>query len=740
MADQNVPPRRPRDDGRWDGRQHPTPDGYRDPRPAQPYDTAGYPSADPYHRPYDGQSGDPRTSYHPWPGQPQPDPAPWSDGPAQAPWSGAPAQAGWSGGPAQAGQGPWSGSTEPGRRGPQWVGPAGLGPQGRPDGDRGLPNLDDDDDTGRRSSRRKALAALGGTAAVVAGGAALAMTPQVRGLFGGDAAIAGDATGTKVTDGTTARPSGQQPSTVRTYTTQNESYMGSRAGAELKKNSPKTGSTFSGPAAAAAATTVTVKTVLAKDPIRHLATRTTFGATPKVLADIKRMGIDAWLRWQLDPEKIAPTRAELKLSELPTLRMTPKQLREQRDMLNDKGAQPEKEMVDATIARQIWSDRQLFEVMVDFWNDFLHVAADFDGGEVYRHSFDVEVVRKHAMTSYPDMLVAANRHPALLIYLNQNDSRADAINENLARENLELYSVGVDGGYTEKDVRQAAMLQTGRGVADGEYVFRPDRHYVGKVKILGFSHANASKDEKQADAVIDAYIRYIALHPSTAKHIAYSLATRFVSDTPPKTLVDRLAKTYTANKGLVKPVLMTLFSSSEFWASVGQKVRRPMEYLLASYRVLGVSPEASPDYKADDNKRTPYARGLRQIHDKLRELGHYPMGQPTPDGYPDVYVAWTSAGTMVNGWNEVGDIVNGYRKAFSYVKPERLVAKPPATAGAYVDALAQRLVHQKLTAKEKTLILGVAGVSASTKVDATFNGAVTAVARAILASPQHHLR
>jgi uncharacterized protein (DUF1800 family) len=708
MADQNVPPRRPRDDSRWDGRRHPTPDAYRDPYPAGPYTPSGHEPTDPYHDTYAGRSGDPRTSYAPWPGQAQPAPDPR----------------------------PAPGESR--RRGPQWIGPAGPGPQeyGR---DLGLPNLDDDEGDGRRRSRRRALAALGGTAAVVAGGAALAMTPQVRGLFGDDAA-AGDATATRVTDGNPNRPSGQQPSTVRTYTEQNESYMGSRAGAALKKNTPAGGRTFSGPAAAASSTTVTVKTVLAKDPVRHLATRATFGATPKVLADIERMGIDAWLRWQLDPEKIAPTKAELKLSELPTLRLTPMQLREQRDQLNERGAYPEKEMVDATIARQIWSDRQLFEVMVDFWNDFLHVAADFDGGEAYRHSFDVDVVRKYALTSYPEMLVAANRHPALLLYLNQNDSRADAVNENLARENLELYSVGVDGGYTEKDVRQAAMLQTGRGVRDGEYVFREDRHYVGKVKILGFTHANSSADPEKADAAIDAYIRYLALHPSTARYVAQSLATRFVSDTPPKTLVDRLAKTYTANKGLIKPVLMTLFSSSEFWASVGQKVRRPLEYLIATYRVLGVSPEASADYQAGDDRRTPYARGLRRIHDKLRELGHYPMGQPTPDGYPDVYVAWTSAGTMVNGWNEVGDVLHGYRREFSYVKPERLVAKPPTTAGAYVDALARRLVHQKLTVREKSLILGVAGVSAATKVDATFNGAVTAVARAILASPQHHLR
>ncbi|MFR9774893.1 DUF1800 domain-containing protein [Micromonospora sp. MS34] len=614
-------------------------------------------------------------------------------------------------------------------QGPQWVGPDGFGSTGHvPSPIGGLPDLDDDDEP--RGGRRRALAALG-AAAVVAGGAALAMSPRVRGLFGDDPV--GDATGTAATDGTAARPSGQQPSTVRTYTEQNESYTGSRAGAALKRNSPSGGRVFAGPAAAAAATEVTVKTVLAKDPVRHLASRATFGITSKVLADIKRLGIDDWLRQQLEPEKIAPTAAELKLADLPSLKLTPRQLRDQR------GVDPARETVDATIARQIWSDRQLFEVMVDFWNDFLHVAADFDGGGIHRNAFDRDVIRKHALGSYPDMLVAANKHPALLLYLNQNDSRKDAVNENLARENLELYSVGVDGGYTEKDVRQAALLQTGRGVENTKYVFRAERHYLGKVKILGFSHANDSADPKTADQVIDQYVRYLALHPSTAGYVARNLATRFVSDTPPKSLVDRLAKAYATNRGQIRPVLATLFSSSEFWAAVGQKVRRPMEYLVATYRVLGVGPNASPGFQGD-GRRTAFAEGLRQVQDKLRQLGQYPMGKPTPDGYADVYVAWTSAGTMVDGWNEAGDLLAGFRNEFTYAEPERLVTKPPATAGAYVDALALRLVHQKLSAREKALVLGVAGVTASTKVDATFNGAVVAVARTILASPQHHLR
>ncbi|WP_255408521.1 DUF1800 family protein [Plantactinospora sp. KBS50] len=125
----------------------------------------------------------------------------------------------------------------------------------------------------------------------------------------------------------------------------------------------------------------------------------------------------------------------------------------------------------------------------------------------------------------------------------------------------------------------------------------------------------------------------------------------------------------------------------------------------------------------------------------MAELGQFPTGMPTPNGYPDVFVAWTSAGTMINGWNEAATLIGGGRPEFSYTKADKLVGSSvPATAGAYVDALAKRLVHQTLSTGQKALILGIPGVSATAKVDAKFLAAVPAMARALLASPQHHLR
>lgn len=587
--------------------------------------------------------------------------------------------------------------------------------------------------------RRKALLALGGAGALVTGGKAFAGTAPggrlVDWLLGRPGT---DLAANSVTDGTPGRPGGQQPSAVRTYTELNESYMGSAAGDALKRNAPSGGRRFSSPAIAAQATKVTVETVLDKDPARHLASRLTFGPTPKVIADINLMGIDDWIAQQLAPQSIPDTPAEQKLSELTTLGMTLPQLRAARAQLDAKGVRADEEAVQAAIARQIWSERQVLEVMVDFWNDFLHVAAFYPGSQVQRASFDRDVIRRYALDNYPDMLVAANRHPALLTYLDQAASTKDNVNENLARENLELYSVGVDGGYTERDVRQAALLQTGRAVDDDQYVYRSDEHYVGEVKIMGFAHPNESA--AGGEQAYEEYLRYLALHPSTARYIATSLATRFVSDTPPRSLIDRLAKSYTVNRGGIKPVLLELLSSSEFWASVGQKVRRPMEYVVATYRTLGVSPQAPAGF-TPSGSRTPFAEGLRQLQDKLEELGHFPTGAPTPAGYPDVFVAWTSAGSMASCWNEALDAIVGSRRMFTYVKPEQLAgAAPPATAGNYVDALARRLVHQSLTDRERALIASVAGVAPGAPVDPTWGGAVAAVARAILASPQHHLR
>ncbi|GAA2385963.1 DUF1800 domain-containing protein [Dactylosporangium salmoneum] len=611
-------------------------------------------------------------------------------------------------------------------------GPHFYDPSAMPRGRGGLPDLDDDDDYDDEPSnwrRRTAMIAIGGGAAALIGGGAYAVTQ----FFGKGAHPAG--TSADAADAVA-------DNTVPAYVDQNQSLMNGNAGLGIRKNTPTTGSSFGTPSDAAKNATVKANTVLPKkDPARHLASRLTFGPNTKVISDINKLGINGWIDKQLKPETIPLTRGEQKAdAELVTYKLSYDQLKAQRDDLDKKGIHADDENVRYTIAKQLFSDRQLFEMMCDFFNDYLHVAAFHDGNELTRASFDRDVIRKYALGNYVDMFVAANKHPALLRYLDQQDSTKDQINENLARENLELYTVGAFNGYNETDVRQAAMLQTGRSIRDNQYIYRPEQHYVGPVKIMGFSHPNG--DAAGGEAVQEAYFRYIALHPNTARYMAQNLATRFVSDVPPKTLVDAMAKTYVDKKSNIPAVLMTMLSRTEFWESVGQKVRRPGEYLTATYRALDIGADAPASFTSNNTNMSPMAQGLGDIMRKLEEFGHAPMELPTPNGYPDVYVAWTSAGTMVNQWNDAYTAITGGRRQFTWQKPEALIANPPATAGAYLDALTKKLINVTLDNDRKTAILHIVSptMTATTPVDATFNGGIAAVVRAIFATPHHHLR
>jgi uncharacterized protein (DUF1800 family) len=595
-----------------------------------------------------------------------------------------------------------------------------------------LPDLDDHDDHdgGSRSKwrRRTTLAALGGGAAALIGGAVMRFV---------------------------GAPTNADAAAHNATYTENESYMNGQAGAGVRKNTPVSGRVFSTPSQAAANAVPKGNTVLPKDDaVRHLASRLTFGPTPKVMNDIRTLGIDGWIAQQLKPETIPETHAEQMLKkDLTTYSMTWEYLDQHNRELQSRGIHADEENIQYVIGRMLWSDRQLFETLVDFLDNFIHVAAnDSKADNKYRASFDQNVIRKFALGKYPDLFVAANNHPALMLYLDQDKSTfsmkdmKDAVNENLAREDLELYTVGANNGYTETDVRQAALLMTGRGIRrhagavnDGQFEYHPNDHYVGPVKVMGFSHPNSTAEG--GEAVQDAYFRYIALHPNTARHFAQKMATRFVSDTPPESIVARMAQAYLDTGGAIVPVFMTMLRSTEFWESAGMKVRRPMEYVVATYRALGVQADTPAGFTSSDPNATPFMLGLRELHHELQELDHFPMGKLTPNGYADIFLAWSSASTMIKCWNEAYDAIEGRRRMFTYVKPEQLVGTtPPATAGAYLDALSKRLINVIFNDSQKAAILSIAGAQANTPVDARFNGAITDIARAIFATPHHHLR
>jgi len=380
-------------------------------------------------------------------------------------------------------------------------------------------------------------------------------------------------------------------------------------------------------------------------------------------------------------------------------------------------------------ARAAWSSRQLLEVMVNFWSNHLNVHTG-DKHALARHEYDA-LIRRNALGNFRDLLIASAESAEMLRYLNSTQSTKKQPNENYARELLELHTVGVGGGYTETDVQKAALLLTGWTANQGALYapsFAPQRHYVGPITVMGFHTENGSAAGGAAE--IRKYLAYLASHPSTAKHLATKLAIRFVADEPPATLVDALAKVYLDNDTAIVPVLKALFSSPEFAASAGvDKVRRPFERFVATLRVLAPHVPSGPTGMAD-------LMGMM--------AAEIPFGQPTPDGYPDVAVAWNSPGVALELLNATMAMADGLPMGVGLPGPAGLLAQPPTQAGSLVEAIARRVLLRTPTDAERR---AGAAVLAGARLGPSFTAgspqhhdAITTVATVLLCSPSHLVR
>ena len=485
-----------------------------------------------------------------------------------------------------------------------------------------------------------------------------------------------------------------------------------------------TADTPSAAAVAAMRATPRFPTPLQRDPVLHLLRRATFGPTPADIAQVKQLGIDTWIDQQLEPDKIADPVADAALKAVPTATMSTADIRA---LVKDGDNKPQMDLSRAVIARQMWSSRQLFEVMVDFWNNHLNITSPFDGGFDVRGPYDVNTIRKHALGKFSDMLIASARDPAMMRYLDNTSSDKRNVNENYGRELLELHTVGIDGGYNEKDVRNSAYLMTGRtATRDGTFKYDQNKHWTGAVKVLGFQHAN--KSAKDGLAVGDAYLLYLATHPSTARYVARKLCVRFVCDTPPQGLVDRLAKTYQESGSAIVPVLKVLFRSLEFWIAGGLKTRRPLENFVATARVVGTTPGADT------------AKALDDMYNFTSKLGQAPLAWGPPDGYPDVATAWSSAAGMLETWNQHRAFMSQQWKGLNNPKADSLVSQPAATLGTYLDVLCNRLVFQPMQPAEKDALIKFMGAKADTRItDNNLGGKLPLLAPLILDSVYHAL-
>ena len=318
------------------------------------------------------------------------------------------------------------------------------------------------------------------------------------------------------------------------------------------------------------------------------------------------------------------------------------------------------ELIENKLYRAIYSNRQLEEVLVDFWINHFNIYNGKGQDRLYLTSFERDAIRPYVLGHFKDMLLATARHPAMLFYLDNWQSQVlredlpgqlpppagvqrPGLNENYGRELLELHTLGVDGGYTQDDVIAVARAFSGWSIYDiaryAEFQFNPASHDRKEKLILG--HAlPAGRGEQDGMDVID----ILAHHPSTAKFISKKLAQRFVADDPPQALVDRMAVTFTKTDGDLRAVLQTMFSSVEFMSEGAwqAKMKSPLEMVVSSVRAV----------HADVIDPTALAQ-------RIADLGQPLYGKIEPTGYPNTGEAWTSTASVLGRINFATALLGG---------------------------------------------------------------------------------
>ncbi len=404
--------------------------------------------------------------------------------------------------------------------------------------------------------------------------------------------------------------------------------------------------------------------------------RCTFGITRSLVRQMDRLGRGKWLDQQLDWEKIDDSLLEEQLhQQTPTIYMSESELASL-----ENGFQAANQLKQATLFRALFSPRQLYEVMVEFWSN--HFSIYHRDGPVVRLKTidDREVIRPHALGRFRDLLHASSKSPAMLLYLDNHTNVAGTPNENYARELMELHTLGVNGGYTETDVQEVARCFTGWAVASrrninvGKFQFYPNRHDQGGKTVLG-TDIPANGGIRDGEQVVD----ILAGHPSTAQFICTKLARHFVADQPPASLVDRMARIFQDTDGHIPSLLREMLNSEEFLSSADEKLKRPVEYMIGALRCTHASLQ-----------RQSYA-SLRQY---LFALGQIPFEWVPPDGYPDSAGYWTSTNGMLNRWNFSSSLA-GLRLPGISMDYSRLTGDSSRPED-IVDNLSRELLHRDL--------------------------------------------
>lgn len=386
--------------------------------------------------------------------------------------------------------------------------------------------------------------------------------------------------------------------------------------------------------AGAAAALGTATKSKAAPPVAHtrwLINRITMGWTPEeqLLADT--LGYHGYLEYHLNYTAIDDSAVNALLAPYTLLIAPPYYLH------GFNASIPTNQLCQATFLRATYSRRQLFERMVEFWTDHLNIDIKKADNPWIKLVDDRDVIRVHALGNFRDLIIASARSPSMLEYLDNADSVVGNPNENYARELMELHTMGVSGGYTQQDVVEVARAFTGWTVdqtnTQTKSTFRFDSvaHDTGSKIVLGqVIPAGGGYDD--GIQVID----ILMAHPSTANFIARKLCERFYSYSPPQSLINSVAATFTATNGDIKSMLRTLFLNANP-ATAPAKLKRPFHLVISALRASKASVGGSPDAVTS------------QLRQQLQAAGHEPFQWGTPDGYPDKLEHWS--GLVIARWN-----------------------------------------------------------------------------------------
>ncbi len=515
--------------------------------------------------------------------------------------------------------------------------------------------------------------------------------------------------------------------------------------------------------------------------VLHVLNRITFGLRPQDFARIKEMTLDRFIEEQLHPEVIDDSELEKSLAVLPTQRMAsaelyqfypPVQVADQR--ASDKNAPPifgrpqqiVGELVQQKLVRAVSSNRQLQEVLTDFWFNHFNVFAQKEADQWFVTSYERDVIRPRVLGKFRDLLLATAQSPAMMFYLDnwlssspdskqprppgptrlqnaqppksapganatpppeavmrngsvdpdtamiakkdgaQNSQppapnpirRKPGINENYARELMELHTLGVNGGYTQKDVQEVARCFTGwtidRPYQGGGFVFRPWMHDDGAKTVLGVT-IPAGGGITDGLRVIDILVR----QPSTARFISKKLCQRFVSDDPPAPLIERVAQVFLKTDGDLREVVRAILTSAEFnsTAAFRSKVKSPLELAASAIRAVD----------GDTNGAPP-------LHEWIRRMGEPLYQFAFPTGYGEDSAKWVNTGVFFNRINYAMALANNQIQGTSY-EPGRLVATELAANRERVtDLLTAVIIHTELSVESRNAVLsGIGNAEAS---------------------------